>query len=305
MVKFIVRRLMLLIPVLIGVSIIAFLMLHLAPGDPAELLAGLEASAEDIAALRTRFGLDKPLFVQYFMFLKGLFDGSLISLKYEMPAASVIFPRILNTLKLACASIVVAVAVGMIAGIVSAVRRHSLADYVSTTLALLGVSMPVFWWGLILIMIFSVYLRWLPSGGMGGLRYLVLPAIVLGTASAGVIARMTRSSMMEVLKQDYITVAKAKGLSERLVIYRHALRNALIPTVTVVGLEFGYMLAGAVLTETVFSWPGVGRLIVDSILARDYPVVQASLVLVAGVFVLVNLGVDVLYAFLDPRIRYD
>ena len=226
-------------------------------------------------------------------------------LKYEMPAASVIFPRILNTLKLACASIVVAVAVGMIAGILSAVRRHSLADYVSTTLALLGVSMPVFWWGLILIMIFSVYLRWLPSGGMGGLRYLVLPAIVLGTASAGVIARMTRSSMMEVLKQDYITVAKAKGLPERLVIYRHALRNALIPTVTVVGLEFGYMLAGAVLTETVFSWPGVGRLIVDSILARDYPVVQASLVLVAGVFVLVNLGVDVLYAFLDPRIRYD
>ena len=260
--------------------VIAFLMLHLAPGDPAELLAGLEASAEDVAALRVRFGLDKPLFIQYFMFLKGLFDGSLISLKYEMPAASVIIPRIFNTLKLACASIVVAVAVGTVAGILSAVRRHSIVDYLSTTMALLGVSMPVFWWGLVLIMIFSVYLMWLPSGGMGGLRYLVLPAIVLGTSSAGVIARMTRSSMMDILRQDYITTAKSKGLPSRIVIYRHALRNALIPTVTVVGLEFGYMLAGAVLTETVFSWPGVGRLIVDSIMARDYPVVQASLLLV-------------------------
>lgn len=305
MIKFIIRRLILLIPVLVGVSVIAFLMLHLAPGDPAELLAGLEASAEDVAALRVRFGLDKPLFIQYFMFLKGLFDGSLISLKYEIPAASVIIPRIFNTLKLACASIVVAVAVGTVAGILSAVRRHSIVDYLSTTMALLGVSMPVFWWGLVLIMIFSVYLMWLPSGGMGGLRYLVLPAIVLGTSSAGVIARMTRSSMMDILRQDYITAAKSKGLPSRIVIYRHALRNALIPTVTVVGLEFGYMLAGAVLTETVFSWPGVGRLIADSIMARDYPVVQASLLLVAGLFVLVNLGVDVLYAFLDPRIRYD
>jgi len=199
----------------------------------------------------------------------------------------------------------VALTVGMIAGILSAVRRHSIVDYIATTMALLGVSMPVFWWGLILIMIFSVYLMWLPSGGMGDLRHLILPAIVLGTSSAGVIARMTRSSMMDILKQDYITAAKAKGLPSRIVVYRHALRNALIPTVTVVGLEFGYMLAGAVLTETVFSWPGIGRLIVDSIMARDYPVVQASLVLVAGLFVMVNLGVDILYAFLDPRIRYD
>jgi len=305
MIKFIVRRLILLIPVLIGVSVIAFLMLHLAPGDPAKLLAGLEASAEDVEALRVRFGLDKPLFVQYFMFLKGLFDGSLMSLKYEMPVVNVITPRILNTLKLSCASILVALTVGMIAGILSAVRRHSIVDYIATTIALLGVSMPVFWWGLILIMIFSVYLMWLPSGGMGDLRHLILPAIVLGTSSAGVIARMTRSSMMDILKQDYITAAKAKGLPSRIVVYRHALRNALIPTVTVVGLEFGYMLAGAVLTETVFSWPGAGRLIVDSIMARDYPVVQASLVLVAGLFVMVNLGVDILYAFLDPRIRYD
>lgn len=305
MIKFIVRRLILLIPVLIGVSVIAFLMLHLAPGDPAKLLAGLEASAEDVAALRVRFGLDKPLFVQYFMFLKGIFDGSLISFKYEMPVVNVIAPRILNTLKLSCASILVALTVGMIAGILSAVRRHSIVDYIATTMALLGVSMPVFWWGLILIMIFSVYLMWLPSGGMGDLRHLILPAIVLGTSSAGVIARMTRSSMMDILKQDYITAAKAKGLPSRIVVYRHALRNALIPTVTVVGLEFGYMLAGAVLTETVFSWPGIGRLIVDSIMARDYPVVQASLVLVAGLFVMVNLGVDILYAFLDPRIRYD
>ena len=303
--RFILRRLFLLIPVLIGVSIIAFLILHLAPGDPAELLAGEEATQEDIMRIRQQFGLDKPLYVQYFRFIKGIFTGELISLKFEMPVMQVMWPRIINTIKLSLASILIAVLIGIPAGVLSATHRHSWIDYISMVAALMGVSMPVFWWGLILILLFAVTLGVLPSGGIGGTRHIILPAIVLGTASTAIIARMTRSSMLDVLRQDYITTARAKGLPERIVIYRHALRNALIPTVTVVGLQFGYMLAGAVLTETVFSWPGVGRLLVDSILARDFPVVQASLLIIATIFVLVNLAVDILYAFLDPRIRYE
>ena len=303
--RFILRRLFLLIPVLIGVSIIAFLILHLAPGDPAELLAGEEATQEDIMHIRQQFGLDKPLYVQYFRFIKGIFTGELISLKFEMPVMQVMWPRIINTIKLSLASILIAVLIGIPAGVLSATHRYSWIDYISMVAALMGVSMPVFWWGLILILLFAVTLGVLPSGGIGGIRHIILPAIVLGTASTAIIARMTRSSMLDVLRQDYITTARAKGLPERIVIYRHALRNALIPTVTVVGLQFGYMLAGAVLTETVFSWPGVGRLLVDSILARDFPVVQASLLIIAMIFVLVNLAVDILYAFLDPRIRYE
>ncbi|MCD6363422.1 MAG: ABC transporter permease [Synergistetes bacterium] len=303
--RFILRRLFLLIPVLIGVSIIAFLILHLAPGDPAELLAGEEATQEDIMHIRQQFGLDKPLYVQYFRFIKGIFTGELISLKFEMPVMQVMWPRIINTIKLSLASILIAVLIGIPAGVLSATHRYSWIDYISMVAALMGVSMPVFWWGLILILLFAVTLGVLPSGGIGGIRHIILPAVVLGTASTAIIARMTRSSMLDVLRQDYITTARAKGLPERIVIYRHALRNALIPTVTVVGLQFGYMLAGAVLTETVFSWPGVGRLLVDSILARDFPVVQASLLIIAMIFVLVNLAVDILYAFLDPRIRYE
>ncbi|GAB1400376.1 ABC transporter permease [Aminivibrio sp.] len=304
MLRFIFRRLFLLIPVLIGVSIVAFLILHLAPGDPAQMMGGIEASEADLIMLRQKFGLDRPLPVQYFMFLKGMFTGELLSLRYESPVMEVIWPRLKNTLALASVSIVIAVLIGVTAGVLSAVKRKTWMDYTATVFALLGISMPVFWWGLLLMLLFSVKLMWLPSGGMGTPLHYILPSIVLGTASAGIIARMTRSSMLDVLRQDYITTATAKGLSRRLVVGRHALRNAMIPTVTVVGLQFGQLLAGAVLTETVFSWPGVGRLLVTSILARDYPVVQTSLVLIAAFFVLVNLAVDVLYAVLDPRVRY-
>ncbi len=303
--RFIARRFIMLIPVLIGVSIISFLILHMAPGDPAELLAGEEATKEDIMMIRHELGLDKPLYVQYFMFLKGIFTGELKSLKFGMPVVDVIRPRLYNTLELSLASILIAVIIGIFAGVASATHRYTWIDYLSTIGALLGISMPVFWWGLILILIFSVNLGLLPSGGMGGIRHLILPAIVLGTASTAIIARMTRSSMLDVLRQDYIRTAKAKGLVEKVVIYRHALRNALIPTVTVVGLQFGYMLAGAVLTESVFSWPGVGRLLVEAILFRDFPVVQSALLIIALMFVLVNLMVDMLYAFLDPRIRHE
>ena len=302
--RFIIRRLIMLIPVLIGVSIISFLILHLAPGDPAELLAGEDATKEDIMMIRHELGLDKPLWTQYFMFLKGIATGELKSLKFSMPVMDVIRPRLFNTLELSLASILIAVVIGIFAGVASATHRYTWIDYLSTIGALLGVSMPVFWWGLILILIFSVNLGLLPSGGMGGISHLILPAIVLGTASTAIIARMTRSSMLDVLRQDYVRTARAKGLLEKIIIYRHALRNALIPTVTVVGLQFGYMLAGAVLTESVFSWPGVGRLLVEAILFRDFPVVQSALLIIAVMFVLVNLLVDVLYAFLDPRIRH-
>lgn len=294
-----------LIPVLVGVSLTAFLILHLAPGDPARLMAGVEASQEDVDMLRHKFGLDRPLPVQYAMFVKGLVTGELMSLRFESPAMEIILPKLKNTLILACASIVVAVVLGVTAGVLSATHRKSWIDYAATILSLFGISMPVFWWGLLLMLLFSVKLMWLPSGGMGTFRHIILPAVVLGTASTGIIARMTRSSMLDVLRQDYITTAAAKGLTRRLVVNRHALRNALIPTVTVVGLQFGQLLAGAVLTETVFTWPGIGRLLVTSILARDLPVVQATLVIIALLFVFVNLAVDILYAVLDPRIRYN
>lgn len=303
--KYILRRLVMSVPVMIGVSIVAFLIMHLTPGDPAQLLAGPDATIEDVQLIRDRFGLDEPLPVQYVQFVKGVFDGSLESMKYEVPAIGLITSRLKNTAVLAGAALLLSVALGVMAGILSAVRRYSWIDYLSTSLALIGVSMPAFWLAIMLVMLFAVELGWLPAAGMGGVRHIVLPAIVLGTGSAGIIARMTRSTMMDVLRQDYVTTARAKGLTERVVVYLHALRNAMIPTVTVIGMQIGSLLAGAVLTESVFAWPGVGRLLVDSILGRDYPVVQATLLVVAFIYVGANLLVDILYAFLDPRIRYE
>ncbi|MCI7403064.1 ABC transporter permease [Pyramidobacter sp.] len=303
--KYILRRLVMSVPVMIGVSIVAFLIMHLTPGDPALLLAGPDATIEDVQLVRDRFGLDDPLPVQYVRFVKGVFDGSLESMKYEVPAIGLIASRLKNTAVLAGAAMLLAVALGVLAGILSAVRRYSWIDYLSTSLALIGVSMPAFWLAIMLVMLFAVELGWLPAAGMGGVRHIVLPSVVLGTGSAGIIARMTRSTMMDVLRQDYVTTARAKGLTERVVVYLHALRNAMIPTVTVIGMQIGSLLTGAVLTESVFAWPGVGRLLVDSILGRDYPVVQATLLVVAFIYVGANLLVDILYAFLDPRIRYE
>ena len=303
--KYILRRLVMSVPVMIGVSIVAFLIMHLTPGDPAQLLAGPDATIEDVQLIRDRFGQDEPLPVQYGQFVKGVFDGSLESMKYEVPAIGLITSRLKNTAVLAGAALLLSVALGVMAGILSAVRRYSWIDYLSTSLALIGVSMPAFWLAIMLVMLFAVELGWLPAAGMGGVRHIVLPAIVLGTGSAGIIARMTRSTMMDVLRQDYVTTARAKGLTERVVVYLHALRNAMIPTVTVIGMQIGSLLTGAVLTESVFAWPGVGRLLVDSILGRDYPVVQATLLVVAFIYVGANLLVDILYAFLDPRIRYE
>ena len=306
MVSYILRRIVMLIPVLFGVTLVSFSLLHLVPGDPAEVLGGQEASKADIDRIRKEYGLDQPLVVQYARFVGNAVRGDLgISILSRHPVRELLLQRLAFTLQLALASVLVAAALGLLAGIISSTRQYSFFDTASMLGALFGISMPIFWLGLLLILVFAAKLQWLPSGGTGSIRHLILPAIALGSASAAVIARMTRASMLEVTRQDYIRTARATGYRERVIIFRHALKNAMIPVLTVFGLEFGSMLGGAVLTETVFSLPGIGRLLVEGIFARDYPVVQGAMILVASTFVLVNLLTDVAYAFFDPRIRYE
>jgi len=302
---YIFRRLLLAIPVLIGVSILVFAIIRFIPGDPARAIAGVHASPQYIEQVRRDLLLDEGLHVQYYVYLTNLLQGDMGRSTFTgRPVTTELMARFPNTLVLASAAMVIAIIVGMSAGIVSATRRYSLFDNASMLFALFGVAAPVFWLGIMFQLLFSVHLGWFPSGGIGTWKHLVLPALTLGLATTALIARITRSSMLDVLGQDYITTARSKGLVERVVVYKHALKNALIPVVTVMGLQFGTLLGGAVLTETVFSWPGVGRLMVDSILARDYPVVQGAVLLLAVFFVLINLVVDVIYAFLDPRISY-
>ncbi len=306
MLQYTLRRILISIPTLIGVLIIVFSMVRLAPGDPAVLLAGEFASPEVIERARERFGLDRSLPEQFGRFIGGLVQGDLgRSTRTNRLVTTDLRTFFPNTLELALAAIVVALLVGIPAGVISALRPNSPLDFGVTFIALLGVSMPVFWFGLLAILIFSVQLGWFPVAGRGTWSHLVLPAITLGLSSTAIIARMTRSSMLEVLNQDFVRTARAKGLPDRSVVLKHALRNAMVPVITVVGLQFGALLAGAVITETVFTWPGIGRLLVDSIRARDYPVVQGSVLLIAVSFVLVNLVVDLIYGFIDPRIRYD
>jgi peptide/nickel transport system permease protein len=306
MARYVLHRILMLVPVLFGVTLVSFSLLHLVPGDPAEILGGQEATKEAVDRIRVEYGLDKPLAVQYVRFLVNAAQGDLgISIQSRHPVRELLFQRLTFTLQLSLASILVASAIGLLAGIISSTRQYSMFDTASMLGALFGISMPIFWLGLLLILVFAVKLHWLPSGGAGTLRHLILPAIALGSASAAVIARMTRASMLEVTRQDFIRTARATGYRERVVIFRHALKNAMIPVLTVFGLEFGYMLGGAVLTETVFSLPGIGRLLVEGIFMRDYPVVQGAMMAVATTFVLVNLLTDVAYAFFDPRIRYE
>ena len=294
MFQFIVRRLIQLIPVLLGVTIIVFSLMHLTPGNPAQILAGETASKDD------------PIPVQYFHFLK---DAVMLdfgtSWRTSLPVSQELAPKFWVTLELAVYSTIFSIFLGLIAGIISAVRQYSIADVGIMLVALFGLSMPNFWFGLMLMQWFSLQLGWLPPTGWGSPQQIILPVITLGTMGAAVIARMTRSSMLDVISQDYIRTARAKGLKERVVIYRHALKNALIPVVTVIGLQFGSLLAGAVLTETVFAINGMGKLMVDRILARDFPVVQASVLIIAVVFVFVNLIVDISYKFLNKRINMD
>ncbi len=331
MLSYIIRRILILIPTLLGVSIIVFLMLHMTPGDPAELLLGERATEEALVELREHLGLNEPLYVQYGMFLKRLMKGDLgetiwtrqkvwIEVKQRFPA----------TIELTLAALCIACFFGIIFGIISATKQYSIFDYVSMLVALAGVSMPIFWLGLIFMLIFSLNLGWLPISGRLGididlevitnfyildavltrnwaalkdaLWHIIMPAVTLSTIPMAIVARMTRSAMLEVLRQDYIKTAKAKGLSNFIVTFKHALRNALIPVVTTVGLQFGVALGGAILTETIFAWPGVGKWMYNAVMQRDYMVIQGGTLIIAAVFVVINLCVDVLYAVINPRI---
>jgi len=314
--RFLARRLLLLVPVLWGVSVVVFLVLHLAPGDPAEVMLGSQATREDLTRLRAEFGLDQPLHVQYGRWIGRLAQGDLgRSLWMKRPVLLEVLGRFKATLLLTGTALVLSTLGGIALGVLSATRPNSLLDRASAVASLFGASMPVFWLGIVLMVIFSLWLGWLPASGMwapygGGdladlVRHLVLPALTLAAASVTIVARLTRSTMLDVLGQDYVRTARAKGLREGRVVTRHALKNAMIPIVTVVGVQAGYLLGGAVLTETVFAWPGVGSLMVQGILARDVPLVQGCVLVVALSFVLINLAVDVLYAYLDPRIRYE
>lgn len=304
MYKYIIKRLALLLPVLIGVSFIVFTIMYFTPGDPAQIILGENATEEALANLREEMGLNDSFFVQYSRFIINAVQGDFgRSYQSNRVVFDEIFSRFPATLQLAGIGVLLSVLIGIPVGVISATKQYSFFDNTSMVLALIGVSMPNFWQGLMLIMLFSVWLGILPSGGYGDWTYFILPAITLGTSSAGSIARMTRSSMLEVIRQDYIRTARAKGVLEKNVVYKHALKNALIPIITVVGLQFGYLLGGAVLTETVFSWPGIGRLLVDSIKQKDTPMVQGLVVFIAVTFSIVNLCIDILYSYVDPRIK--
>jgi peptide/nickel transport system permease protein len=314
--RYLARRLLLAVPVLVGVSVVVFMVLHLSPGDPAEIMLGSAATSEDLARLRADLGLTQPLPVQYVRWMGRVARGDLgRSLWMRRAVLPDVLERFRATLLLTGTALVISTTGGVLLGVLAASRPHSWLDRLSAVASLFGASMPVFWLGIVLMVIFSLQLGWLPASGMwapygGGdardlLAHLALPAVTLAAASVTIIARLTRSTMLEVLGQDYIRTARAKGLVERLVIARHGLRNALIPIVTVVGVQAGYLLGGAVLTEAVFAWPGVGTLMVQGILARDFPLVQGCVLVIAVSFVLVNLAVDLLYAWIDPRIRYE
>jgi peptide/nickel transport system permease protein len=333
--QYILKRLLGLLPILFGITLAVFLLLRLIPGDPAIVLAGERATPEQIAALREQLGLNKPLLLQYFAFLENLlrldFGNSIVS---GIPVMDEIRSRWAATFELSIAAMLVAIVLGIPAGVVAAVHKNRPVDNLLMSGSLVGVSLPVYWLGLLLIYLFSVTLRWLPPSGrisiengfsfqpMTGfyvldallkldalalgdvLSHLVLPALTLGTIPLAIVARITRSAMLEVLTQDYIRTAKAKGLPDRLVVFRHALKNALLPINTTIGLQFGTLLGGAILTETIFSWAGIGSWVYEGILARDYPVVQGGVVFIAVLFVLINLLVDISYAWIDPRIQF-
>jgi len=300
---YILKRLFHSIFVLVGISLVVFIILHLT-GDPAALLMPMDATPEQVAQFRQEMGFNDPIIVQYWRFFKGTLRGDFgQSFRHSQPALELVMERMPATIQLTLAAMVIALLVAIPVGIISAIRRNSILDHIGMTGALLGQSTPVFWLGIMLILIFSVTIQWFPSSGRGEIQHLVLPAITLGMFTMARTARMMRSSMLEVMGQEYMKTAKAKGLSPGMVILKHALKNAAIPVVTIIGMELGTLLGGAVITEWIFAWPGVGRLTVQAIFNRDYPVVQAAVFLLASIFVLVNLIVDLLYTYLDPRVK--
>jgi peptide/nickel transport system permease protein len=331
---YILKRLIQLVPVILGVTIIAFSLIHIAPGDPARTMLGQHATEKELNEIREKYGLDEPVYVQYAIWLNGVLHGDLgRSILTNNQVSDEIGERFPNTIELTIGAMLFAILIGGIAGVISASKQYSITDYTVMGVALFGISMPVFWLGIMLMLVFGVWLGWLPIGGRIDLlipfqrvtgfmvidsiitgnfrafvdiiRHLILPSIALGTIPMAMIARVTRSSMLEVLRQDFIRTERAKGLSENVVIYKHAVRNAMVPVITVIGLNFGLLLAGAILTETVFSWPGVGRLVVEAVYERDYPLVVGCILVFAIIFVIVNLITDILYTYIDPRIKYE
>ncbi|MCA1055602.1 ABC transporter permease [Rossellomorea aquimaris] len=334
MFQYTIRRLLQLIPVLLGMTLIVFFIIRAIPGDPAQVILGQQATKEAVEALRLQLGLDNPWYVQYFNYLGGLFTGDLgESLRTKVEVSSEIWPYLAATFELAIVAIIIAVVIGVNAGIISAWFQNSWFDYTAMILALIGVSMPIFWLGLMEQWVFGLQLDWLPTTGRENIRnpvesitnlylidtlmqgdfkqfvevvkHLILPGIALATIPMAIIARMTRSSMLEVMRADYIRTARAKGLKMFWVVYKHSLKNAIIPVLTVIGLQMGLLLGGAILTETIFGWPGIGRYIYEAIGYRDYPVIQSGILVVATIFVTINLIVDLLYAAVDPRIKYN
>ncbi|WP_408954977.1 ABC transporter permease [Natroniella sp. ANB-PHB2] len=307
MLTYIIRKGAMAIPILIGIATITFLLNFVfVPGDPVRIAMGTNADPDTMEMIREEMGLNDPLIVQYGRFIGNAARGDLgISYTTRRPVMDMILSRLPATAMLATSAMLIAIIMGVTAGIVSAIKPYSFWDYVFMSGAMVGVSMPVYWLGLVLIVIFAVNFNLLPVGGYGSFRHLILPAIALGSRQAAYIARMTRSSMLEIINKDYIKTARAKGLAEKIVIIKHALRNAMIPVITVIGTQLGYLLGGTVLTEVTFSWPGIGRMAIDAVFRRDFPLIQGTVLFLAAVFIIVNLLVDLSYGVLDPRIRYD
>ncbi|MFC7395428.1 glutathione ABC transporter permease GsiC [Scopulibacillus cellulosilyticus] len=306
MFSYFIKRLIGMIPILFVISIIIFLFVHLIPGDPARLVAGKDATMADIKLVRQELGLDKPLPEQYISYMTNLLHGNLgTSLRTKDPVSVMLAQRFMPTFWLSVWSLLWALVFGLLIGVISATKRNKWQDYSGMFAAVSGISLPSFWLGLMLIQIFSVQLGWLPTGGLDSWKSYILPSLTLGAGIAAVIARFTRSSLMDILKEDYVRTGRAKGLKERRVVWNHALKNAMIPVVTMTGLQFGFLLGGSVVVETVFSWPGLGRLLVDSVSYRDYPVIQAEMLLFSLKFLIINLGVDLIYGYLNPQIRYE
>jgi len=302
--RYLVARVLLTIPVLLGVATLVFALIHLVPGDPAQSMLGDGAAPQDVAELRAKLGLDRPLLTQYLSFLRGAVSGNLgQSFRTGQPVTAMIVERMPATAELALAAIVVAIALALPLGIVAAVWKGTAIDYGAMTFALGGISVPNFWLGPLMAIVFSVELGWLPVSGRGGLASLVLPAVSLGLALAAMLSRMTRASLLDELSELYVRAARARGASRAAAIVRHALGNSLVPLVTIIALQFGAVLTGSVITETIFAWPGIGRLLIQSIGFRDYPMVQGCILLIAVTYVTVNLVTDLLYGALDPRIR--
>ena len=305
MIRYVLKRLLYMLLTMFAVTFVVFLMLHIAPGDPVQIMLGTGASPEAMESLRESLGLNDPLMTQFFNYLKNLILHFDMGTSYETRSA--VTERILtafpNTLKLACSAIAIASIFGVMIGVIAATKQNSAFDNATMFVALIGISMPVFWLGLLLILLFSVHLGWLPSSGLKSFKFLILPAITAGAQSCGMIARMTRSSMLEEIRKDHVRTLRAKGLSEFKITVQHVLRNAMIPIVTVIGLQFGSLMGGTMLTETIFGISGVGRLLIGAIGKRDYPVVLGSVLFVTFVYSIVNLVIDVLYAYLDPRIK--